>query len=238
MSNRITEIQKALKAAGFDPGAADGIWGRKTISALRDFQAKKGLEVDGVAGPKTLAALFPAAGGAAAPAASAGDGTPIVWFEEARRLLGTREKPGPASNHVIKQWASARGIPYSGDDVPWCGLFVAHCIGSTLPSEPLPNIPLLARAWLKCGVKSQPGEGAILVFWRGSKTAATGHVGFYKGEDATAYHVLGGNQSDSVSVARIAKDRLLEARWPRTAGSLMPRKVSLKADGSLSSNEQ
>lgn len=238
MSKRIKEIQQALKAAGFDPGPVDGIWGRKTIVALRGFQAKKGLEADGVVGPKTLAALFPAAGGPAAPAASAGDGMPVVWFEEAKRLLGTREKPGVASNQTILEWAKDLDIAYKGDDIPWCGLFVAHCIASTLTEEPLPTIPLLARAWLKCGVKSQPGEGAILVFWRGSKTAATGHVGFYKGEDATAYHVLGGNQSDSVSVARIAKDRLLEARWPKTAGSLKPKKVLLKADGSLSSNEQ
>lgn len=235
MSKQIKDIQKALKDAGFDPGPVDGIWGRKTVVALRDFQAKKGLEVDGVVGPKTLAALFPGAGG---PSAPAGDGIPIVWFEEAKRLLGTREKPGPASNHTILQWAKDTGIAYQGDDIPWCGLFVAHCIASTLTEEPLPKIPLLARAWLKFGVKSQPGEGAILVFWRGSKTAATGHVGFYKGEDATAYHVLGGNQSDSVSIARIAKDRLLEARWPRTASALQPRKVNLKADGTLSSNEQ
>lgn len=238
MSNRIKEIQKALKAAGFDPGPVDGIWGRKTIVALRDFQAKKGLEVDGVAGPKTLAALFAGTVVPAGTAARAPGGTPIVWFEEAKRLLGTREKPGVASNQTILQWAENLDIAYSGDDVPWCGLFVAHCVASTLTEEPLPKIPLLARAWLKCGLKCTPGEGAILVFWRGSRQAATGHVGFYKGEDATAYHVLGGNQSNSVSVARIAKDRLLEARWPRTAGSLKPRKVSLKADGSLSSNEQ
>ena len=30
-------------------------------------------------------------------------------------------------------------------------------------------------------------------------------------------HVLGGNQSNAVTVARIAKDRLLGARWPRSA---------------------
>lgn len=30
------------------------------------------------------------------------------------------------------------------------------------------------------------------------------------------FYVLGGNQSDAVNIARIAKSRLLGARWPAT----------------------
>jgi hypothetical protein len=41
-----------------------------------------------------------------------------------------------------------------------------------------------------------------------------GHVGFYVGEDAAAYHVLGGNQGDSVTIARIEKQRCIARRWP------------------------
>jgi len=52
--------------------------------------------------------------------------------------------------------------------------------------------------------------GAVLVFER----PGGGHVGFYVGEDATAYHVLGGNQGDAVTIARIAKDRCIARRWP------------------------
>jgi hypothetical protein len=53
-----------------------------------------------------------------------------------------------------------------------------------------------------------------LVFWRGSRKGWKGHVGFYHGEDSTHFHVLGGNQSNAVTVSRIAKSRLLSARWP------------------------
>lgn len=236
MSNRIKEIQKALKGQGFDPGPVDGIWGRKTIVALRDFQSKKGLEVDGVVGPKTLAALFPVAGGPVAPASD--DDSPLVWYEEAKRWMGTREVPGLKNNPDIIDWAKDLDIKFPGDDIPWCGLFVAHCIASTLTEEPLPKIPLLARAWLKCGKKCEPGLGAILVFWRGDPKGPSGHVGFYRGEDNDAFHVLGGNQADSVSITRIAKGRLLEARWPATAGSLKPRKVERKPDSRFSTNEQ
>jgi hypothetical protein len=42
---------------------------------------------------------------------------------------------------------------------------------------------------------------AVLVFER----PGGGHVGYYFGEDATAYHVLGGNQGDAVTIARIAR---------------------------------
>lgn len=234
MSGKIEAIQEALRDKGFNPGEIDGIWGRRTIAAVRAFQATRGIKVDGVVGPVTASALL-----GTNVLVAAGSAVPLVWFEEAKRLLGTREKPGSASNHAILEWAEDLGIPYGGDDVPWCGLFVAHCIGSTLTEEPLPANPLSARAWRRVGQPCQVGLGAILVFWRVSPTGALGHVGFYKGEDDDAYHVLGGNQSDSVSVARVAKDRLLEARWPATAALITPQVVRLARDGSpLSGNEQ
>jgi hypothetical protein len=57
-----------------------------------------------------------------------------------------------------------------------------------------------------------PIVGAVLVFERGSG----GHVGFAVGQDDTHFYVLGGNQSDAVTIARIAKSRLIGARWPAT----------------------
>ena len=50
--------------------------------------------------------------------------------------------------------------------------------------------------------------GDVLVFARGNG----GHVGIYVGEDFEAFHVLGGNQSDRVSIARKPKARALGAR--------------------------
>ena len=56
--NIVYILQAALFINGFNSGALDGIFGRLTGEALRDFQASRGLTVDGIAGPATFSALF------------------------------------------------------------------------------------------------------------------------------------------------------------------------------------
>ena len=53
----VKQIQKKLKEWGYYNGSVDGIYGSKTFDALKKFQSKNGLKVDGVAGEKTLSAL-------------------------------------------------------------------------------------------------------------------------------------------------------------------------------------
>lgn len=53
----VKDLQRALNAAGFNAGAADGHFGARTETALKAFQTARGLVADGVAGPKTLRAL-------------------------------------------------------------------------------------------------------------------------------------------------------------------------------------
>jgi len=60
----VTEIQTRLKAWGYYDGAVDGIYGSRTEAAVRYFQRKNGLSVDGQVGDQTLAALgIPSTGG-------------------------------------------------------------------------------------------------------------------------------------------------------------------------------
>jgi len=53
----IAELQQRLLDMGFDSGRVDGIFGRSTERALREFQQNFGLVDDGTAGPATFAAL-------------------------------------------------------------------------------------------------------------------------------------------------------------------------------------
>ena len=50
-------IQTKLKRWGYYTGSVDGIYGPLTKKAVRYFQSKNGLTVDGIVGPKTAAAL-------------------------------------------------------------------------------------------------------------------------------------------------------------------------------------
>jgi N-acetylmuramoyl-L-alanine amidase len=53
----VKDIQFQLRKWGYYKGNIDGIYGWRTTQAVRNFQAKNGLLVDGIAGPQTLAAL-------------------------------------------------------------------------------------------------------------------------------------------------------------------------------------
>ncbi|MEI6557943.1 MAG: peptidoglycan-binding domain-containing protein [Rhodospirillaceae bacterium] len=56
-SKAVKKGQTALKAAGFDPGAIDGVTGKKTRAALSSFQKAKNLPVTGRFDKATTAAL-------------------------------------------------------------------------------------------------------------------------------------------------------------------------------------
>lgn len=54
---KVLALQKALAKAGFNPGGIDGKFGLATEAAVMAFQRSENLLADGVAGPRTLAAL-------------------------------------------------------------------------------------------------------------------------------------------------------------------------------------
>jgi uncharacterized protein (TIGR02594 family) len=154
---------------------------------------------------------------------------------KAVELFGVTETVGSVNNPVIMGWAKELGLEkvYTADSIPWCGLYTAVVIHRA--QRPVVEAPLWALNWNKFGVQvSTPMLGDVLTFSR----KGGGHVGFYVGEDSTAYHVLGGNQGDKVSVARIAKSRLSQARRPQyNSQPANIRRVFLASNGALSTNE-
>lgn len=160
------------------------------------------------------------------------------WMTYARSLIGVREIVGPQHNPSIMGWIKALGskvlgIDVKDDETAWCGTYVAHVMQTH--GLDLPKIAVRASSWGSYGRQlNGPRYGCILVFTR----SGGGHVGFYVGEDRTHYHVLGGNQSNSVNIMRLDKSRLTSMRWPH-GPALPPQKtIHLAPSGApVSGNE-
>jgi uncharacterized protein (TIGR02594 family) len=134
------------------------------------------------------------------------------WYLKAKGYTGLKEVPGPTHNSKIISWLRDLKAWWSEDETPWCGTFVAHCLQNV--GQPIPTNWFRAKAWSDYGsnlAADRLALGAILIFDR----KGGGHVGLYAGEDATHYHVLGGNQSNGVNVMRLDKSRLVASRWPK-----------------------
>lgn len=55
--SQVRTLQTKLNRWGYDCGTVDGIFGSKTLAAVKQFQKNNGLTVDGIVGAKTAAAL-------------------------------------------------------------------------------------------------------------------------------------------------------------------------------------
>lgn len=91
----VTQIQTKLKSWGYYTGTVDGAYGSGTERAVRAFQQKNGLTVDGKAGDQTLAAMGLSAGSGNSGGSGGASGSQVDLLA---RLIS----------------AEARGEPYSG----------------------------------------------------------------------------------------------------------------------------
>lgn len=113
--SEVTQIQTKLKRWGYYKGSVDGIYGSQTVSAVKYFQRKNGLAVDGIAGKNTLAAMgiFSSSGNSSSSSSNSNSSN----LNLLSRLV----------------YGEARGEPYSGQ------VAVAAVVLNRVKSSSFPN---------------------------------------------------------------------------------------------------
>jgi N-acetylmuramoyl-L-alanine amidase len=109
----VKKIQTKLKNWGYYDGDVDGIYGSKTVAAVKKFQQKNNLTVDGIAGPNTLKALGITSGSSSSTTSSSNSSN----LNLLSRLV----------------YSEARGEPYKGQ------VAVAAVVLNRVASSSFPN---------------------------------------------------------------------------------------------------
>ena len=158
-------------------------------------------------------------------------------------LISTTEIVGKRHNATILKWATDLGLGriYTQDETAWCGLFFAHVMKEAGRRVDLntkdPFDYLRAARYVNMNGaaiidRKDAAFGDVLIFVR----PGGGHIGFYVSESENFYSVLGGNQSNSVTLTNIHKNRLTHCLRP-TYISHRPQKFVVARAGGISSNE-
>jgi uncharacterized protein (TIGR02594 family) len=143
---------------------------------------------------------------------AAGDGP--KWHQIAHREMetGVDEISGPQGhNPRIVEYHAATSLSATDDETPWCSSFANWCMMKAGQDR---TNSAAARSWLTWGEKVEvPRKGCVVVFSR-PPSPSSGHVAFFEEIRGPRIFVLGGNQSNQVSIASYPASRLLAYRWP------------------------
>ncbi|SRR5579883_1958757 len=124
----VTTLQDRLRAAGFFSRSSTGIYSTITESAVRQFQASRGLTVDGIAGPATQRALrgqsYSSSSGSYYQTVSYGGlrlgstGPDVTALQQQLRNLGYGISVdgifGPSTDSAVRQFQASNGLVADG----------------------------------------------------------------------------------------------------------------------------
>jgi uncharacterized protein (TIGR02594 family) len=232
--------------------AGTGYFGGATDAATTAFQKQYGLTQDGIIGPRTAEAIDKMV-----MALAAGDSTvrdlvkqasPFpIWTHYGMSYLGLKEGAGGSDNPEILEWAKEEGGStakvYVRDSIAWCALFA----NMTLTKCNLKGTETLWALDFDSDTKwpnkklSGPAVGAFMPMKRTGGGHITQCVGRALVSGTWCLMGLGGNQSDSVSIAAFPKERPNSYRWPE--GPSIPSQVGfdslpvITSTGKISSKE-
>lgn len=81
--SNVVKLQQALECLGYYDGAIDGVYGEGTVSAVKQFQKKRNMKDDGIAGSSTIRVLFGSVGTSSSSSSSKTYETEVLdWFED------------------------------------------------------------------------------------------------------------------------------------------------------------
>ncbi|MFF3559457.1 peptidoglycan-binding protein [Streptomyces sp. NPDC002574] len=178
-SGCVTELQSLLNHHGADL-AVDGDFGPMTDSAVRDFQAEKGLGVDGRVGPNTKAALY---GAVTPPSSPPPGGGYAKMLDVAAAEVGTVEGSARANSYGVSV-----GLSLSTNNYAWCATFVSWVARQTGATTYRNSY---VSGWVKqaragayhLSVTTNPQPGDIVAFdWNGGSNFNDGneHIGIVR----------------------------------------------------------
>jgi uncharacterized protein (TIGR02594 family) len=150
------------------------------------------------------------------------------WLAQATGYLGFEEE---GQNRGIEDFIAQAHCGSVSD--PWCAIFVNACleaVGVRGTRSPI------ARSFEHDANFVQlpgPALGAIVTMWRGSRSAGTGHVFFYLGENDKGVLALGGNQNDRVCRQYEPRDRIVGYWWPKSEALPATGKIVVKHSSEL-----
>ena len=243
----IKKVQEALKAKGFYKGEVDGIKGPKTNGAIIAFKKSIGYRARAYFGPLTKAALFEGRVDQVTASRTKTEKVSFdfkepVWLQVARSYLGLREYKGNRHNPKILEWWLKIRMPFTDDETPWCAGFVGGVL-EECGIRSTRSAGARSYLWQHWGKQLEgPCVGAVVVFWRGSKTGSEGHVGFVVGRDQhNNLMVIGGNQGDAVTIKPFSTARVLSYHYPSSVAIMGPIGFEtlplVNSDGMLSTDE-
>ena len=82
--SNVVKLQQALECLGYYDGAFDGVYGEGTVAAVKQFQKKRNMKDDGIAGTSTIRVLFGSVGesGSSSGSSKTYETEVLDWFED------------------------------------------------------------------------------------------------------------------------------------------------------------
>lgn len=123
-----------------------------------------------------------------------------------------KEIQGKYHNPEIVKYFQEIGYKINNDETAWCSAFLNWC---AMKAGYEYTTKLNARSWQHIGIEVPKNEwklGDVVVLWRSSPESWKGHVGLYIRHDENYIYLLGGNQSNRVTISKYSISRVIAVR--------------------------